>query len=303
MAETMAIERLRQFEIPGVVMFEPGGGGLPRARVATPRSRGEVYLHGAQVTGFEKQGERPLLFLSKASQFAPGKAVRGGVPICFPWFGPRKGDVAHGFARVTEWEVVDVATPPDGEVRLRFRLPKTAAVAGWPCFAAEFAVTMTEELAMQLSVTNESADEELEFEACLHTYLAVGDVTQVTIHGLENAPYLDKLQNPPPQRRETGPVRITAQTDRTYLDTTSTVVIRDPVFGRDIRIEKSGSESTVVWNPWTTQVLNDLGPGEYRGFVCVESGNVDRNRLRLWPGQTAELKVRLITGPYLEHNE
>ena len=130
MAETMAIERLRQFEIPGVVMFEPGGGGLPRARVATPRSRGEVYLHGAQVTGFEKQGERPLLFLSKASQFAPGKAVRGGVPICFPWFGPRKGDVAHGFARVTEWEVVDVATPPDGEVRAAIPVCQDSGCSG-----------------------------------------------------------------------------------------------------------------------------------------------------------------------------
>jgi D-hexose-6-phosphate mutarotase len=294
----MEIERLRQFQIPGLVVFESGEGGLPRARIETKQSRGEVYLQGAQVTAFQTLGDPPLLYLSQASQFAPGIAFRGGVPICYPWFGPRAGNVAHGFARITEWEVVEVAALPGGGASLRFRLPKTGPAAEFPDLAAEYTVTMTDKLALQLIVTNESADREREFEACLHTYLAVADVTQIAIHGLEDTLFLDKMQNPPPEQRAPGPIRIRSQTDRTYLDTASTVVVHDPVLRREIRVEKSGSMSTVVWNPWTTQVLSDLGPAEYKGMVCVESGNVDRNRVTLWPGKRSELKVVLSSTTY-----
>jgi len=292
MPQPQAIETLRQFEIPGVLSFIPGGGGLVKARVSTRWSEAEVYLYGAQVTGFQKKNEPPLLFLSRVSRFEPGKAIRGGVPICFPWFGPRAGDASHGFARITEWEVERASAVPEGGATLRFRLPEPANWREWSPIVAEFEATVTDQLTLQLAVTNGAKDQEFEFESCLHTYFAVGDVHQIWISGLESTPYLDHLQHEAP-RPEAAPVRITAQTDRTYLDASGPVEIHDPVLNRRIRIEKSGSRSTVVWNPWTTQPLPDFGPGEYEQMVCVESGNVGRNRVRLLPGQTTTMKVVL----------
>ena len=176
MENTILPGRLRKFEIPGRVTFANGSGGLPKINITTGRSTAEIYLHGAHVTGFQKNGEPPLLFMSRLSQFAAGKAIRGGVPVCFPWFGPREGDVAHGFARITEWDLIETAATPDGGVTVRFRLPSTAANAAWPAFRAEFVVTVTDQLAMELIATNESADRNFDFENCLHTYFAVGDI-------------------------------------------------------------------------------------------------------------------------------
>ena len=167
---TAVPERLRKFEIPGRVAFVNGSGGLPKINVTTGRSTAEIYLHGAHVTGFQKNGEPPLLFMSRHSQFAAGKPIRGGVPICFPWFGPREGDVAHGFARITEWDLIETSAAPDGGVTVRFRLPPTAANAAWSAFRTEFVVTVADQLTMELIATNESADRNFDFENCLHTY-------------------------------------------------------------------------------------------------------------------------------------
>ena len=270
MPDNNVLRNLRRFEIPGVLAFDLGQGGLPKASVRTPWSQAEIYLHGAQVTGFQKDGEPPLLFLSPASRFAAGKAIRGGVPICFPWFGSRPGDVAHGFARITDWTVIGAAALPDGGATLRLALPNTAASQAWPPFKAEFTVTMRDRLAMELAVTNQADDRDFEFEECLHTYFAVGDIGEVFITGLERAPYLDKTAADASRIESGEAIRITAQTDRTYFDTAGTVEIHDPVLHRKITVQKSGSASTVVWNPWTTQVLPDLGPEEYRRMLCVE---------------------------------
>ena len=290
-------ERLRKFEIPGHVTFANGSGGLPKINITTGRSTAEIYLHGAHVTGFQKNGEPPLLFLSRLSQFAAGKAICGGVPVCFPWFGPREGDVTHGFARITEWNLVETAATTDGGVTVRFRLPSTAANAAWPAYRAEFVVAVTDQLAMELIATNESADRNFDFENCLHTYFAVGDILDVSIAGLKGAHYLDKTDKNARKLESADAIRITAETNRVYPDTPGTVEIRDAKFRRTIRVDKSGSAATVVWNPWTTQLMPDFDPAEHRQMVCVESGNVGQNKLSLAPGKTAGLKVVLSSRP------
>jgi D-hexose-6-phosphate mutarotase len=282
----------KQLEIPGVITFERGGGGLPRIKVETAASRAEIYLHGAQVTGFQKNVESPLLFLSRLSQFAADKPIRGGVPICMPWFGPRAGDVMHGFARITEWEVIETAASPKGGATVRLRLPDTPAKAAWPAFSAEYFVTVTDRLGMELVVANRS-DRPFEFENCLHSYFAVGDIRDVSLTGLKSAHYLDKTENGARKLESAGAIRITSETNRVYLDTAHTVEIHDAKFRRKIRVEKSGSASTVVWNPWTTQRMADFGEEEYQQMVCVESGNVGQSQVTLAPGKTARLKVVL----------
>jgi D-hexose-6-phosphate mutarotase len=294
MENTILPGRLRKFEIPGRVTFANGNGGLPKINITTGRSTAEIYLHGAHITGFQKNGELPLLFMSRLSQFAAGKPIRGGVPVCFPWFGPREGDVMHGFVRITEWNLIEAAATPDGGVTVRFRLPSTAANSAWPAFRAEFVVTVTDQLAMELIATNESADRNFDFENCLHTYFAVGDIRDVSITGLNGTHYLDKTKDNARLLESADAIRITEGINRVYPDTPGPVEIRDTKFRRAVRIEKSGSASTIIWNPWTTQKMpDDFDPAEHKHMICVECGNVWQNKISLPPGKSTGLKVVL----------
>ena len=184
-------EKLRRLEIPGRVVIVNGHGGLPLVKITTPWSVAEIYLHGAHVSGFQKNGEPPLIFMSAKSFFAPGKPIRGGVPICFPWFGNRDGEPSHGFVRSAAWQLVKTSAAPDGTVTARFALPEIPGREAWKSLRAEFVVTVGDTLAMELIATNESRRETLEVENCLHTYFHVADIGAVTLTGLEAAPFDD----------------------------------------------------------------------------------------------------------------
>jgi D-hexose-6-phosphate mutarotase len=290
------ISSAKKHEIPGRVAITTGGGGLAKAVVTTPSGAAEIYLHGAHVTHFQKPGEPPLLFLSRKSWFAPGRPIRGGVPICFPWFGNRAGEPSHGFARLTEWQLVKSAAAPDGTVTLHFALPPVPGRDAWKSLRAEFIVTVADALTMELIASNDSCDAPLEIENCLHSYFQVGDIAAVSITGLQNAAFDDFAFDANGARRDgaPSPLRITQETNRVYPDHTGVVEIHDDAFKRIIRVEKRDSHSTVVWNPWTTQKLpDDFDPAEHRNMVCVESGNVKQNKIVLGPGKTAALKVVL----------
>jgi glucose-6-phosphate 1-epimerase len=297
METTIIPERWRKLEIPGRITLASGNGGLPKINLTTDRSTAEIYLQGAHITAFQKNGEPPLLFLSRLSQFAAGKAIRGGAPICFPWFGPREGDVMHGFARTTEWEWIESAARAGGGVTIRLRLPATPAKAASPEFRTEFVVTVADTLTMELIATNPSPDRSFDFENCLHTYFAVGDIAQVSLAGLKGAHYLDKTDQGARKLESADAIRITAETNRVYLDAPGPVEIHDAKFRRTVRVDKSHSASTVVWNPWTTQLMPDFDPAEHRQMVCVESGNVGQNKIALAPGATTTLKVVLGSHP------
>lgn len=288
-------ERLKRFEIPGRVTVLEGNGELRKIEVTTDWSTAEIYLHGAHVTDFQKKGEPPLLFTSQFSRFAEGQAIRGGIPVIFPWFGAREGAGAHGFARTTEWELHEATTVPDGGVSLRFGFPGCAESAMWPAFAANYVVTVTDTLTLELIVTNSSGGQDLVFENCLHTYFAISDSNNVSVIGLKGASYYDKVDHFAQKADGADALRITAEEDRIYFDTTGAVEILDPGLRRKIRIEKSGSASTVVWNPWTarSQQMSDFGNDEYKQMLCVESGNVAKNKVTLPPGKSSVLKVVL----------
>ena len=294
------IEQLRTHEIPGCVALAEGNGGLPKIIVTTKFSAAEIYLHGAHVTHFQKNGGPPLIFMSRKSHFAPGKPIRGGVPVCFPWFGNRDGGPSHGFARILPWEMVATSTAQNGAVTLRLRLPKNSVKPEWSALKTEFFITVADTLTMELVATNESADKSLEIESCLHTYFHVGDITQVSISGLEGLPFDDFAFGANGARcpASDATLRITQETNRVYPNHAGAVEIRDQDLKRTIRVEKFNSNSTVVWNPWTTQKLpGDFDPAEYRQMVCVESGNVKQNKISLAPGKTASLKVVLSSRP------
>lgn len=290
----------RKQEIPGHAAVVSGQGGLPKIVLTAKSSAAEIYLHGAHVAGFQKNGEPPLLFMSAQSRFAAGEPIRGGVPICFPWFGPRAGGPAHGLARILPWNLVETSAALGGRVAVRLQLPKQLLKPEWSALKTEFVVTVAETLTMELTATNESADTAVEIENCLHTYFYVGDVARISISGLEGLPFDDFAGGANGARRAADPsaVRITQETNRVYPDHAGTVEIHDEALRRTVRIEKFNSRSTVVWNPWTTQPMpNDWGATDHRQMVCVESGNVKQNKISLAPGQTTALKVALSSRP------
>lgn len=273
-----------------------GHGNLPMLKIHTPWSSAEIYLHGAHITHFQKNGEPPLLFLSRKSRFAAGEAIRGGVPICFPWFGPHDGGPAHGLARISQWDLANAAAAPDGHVTVRLQLPQHLLPPEWSVLKTELVVTVADTLTMELVATNQATDKTLEIENCLHTYFHVGDIAQASISGLEALPFNDFASgaNGAERPAENSILHITKETNRVYPNHTSAVEIRDENLNRIIHVEKFGSHSTVVWNPWTTQKLpGDFDPAEHKNMVCVESGNVKQNKMFLEPGQSSALKVAL----------
>jgi glucose-6-phosphate 1-epimerase len=284
--------------LPDGVRIEKGSGGLERITLATPGGEGHVYLHGAQVTHFQPAGARPVLWMSRRSFFEggrPGKPIRGGVPICFPWFGPKAGAgapssaPAHGVARLLPWTFADAAVDEHGNARATLRLDSDEYTRGlYPHdFSATFRVTVGAQLKMELAVTNTGAAS-MAFEEALHTYFALSDVRRIGITGLEGAPYLDKVEAFARKRGEAGPIAIAAETDRVYPGALGTVTIVDSDWQRRIVVHKSGSATTVVWNPWVdkARAMPDFGDDEWKEMVCVESANAGDDVVTLAPGAT-----------------
>ncbi len=283
----------------GRVAFLDGQNELPMLEISTAWSTAELYLHGAHVTQFKKKDEPPLLFMSQCSRFTEGQPIRGGIPVIFPWFGPREGLPQHGFARLLTWDLKELVPAADGSVSVRFRLPDCPEASTLPPFSADYIVAVKDFLTLQLLITNLSPDEVLTFENCLHSYFEVGDCTAISIHGLEGASYIDRVDNFARKTQAAHPIRIDSEVNRTFSNAPGPVEIHDARFGRKILVEKQGSASTVVWNPWIakSQQMPDFGNQEYERMVCVESGNVAPNEIKLPPGQTSTLTVRLSTEP------
>jgi glucose-6-phosphate 1-epimerase len=287
-----------EFGIASAVKFVGGNGGLTKAVITTPGAVAEVYLHGAHVTHFQPTGQPPVLFMSGKSQFAAGKAIRGGVPICFPWFGNLAGHPeapAHGFARTSEWLIARMQRRSDGSVTIvllsNWDLPPDSP---WSGLGASYSITVGSSLKMELNVSRKSG-QPITVEQALHSYFHVGDVRQVAVTGLANTRYLDKLQANRELTEGEAPVRIAAETDRIYLDTTAVCEIADPVLKRKIIISKTGSTATVLWNPWIAKAkaMPDFGDDEWPGMLCIETCNVGTSAVKLTAGESHTMTAEI----------
>lgn len=275
------IDRLNErFAVAGHVTFEAGEGGMPRAVVSNDLARASVYLHGAHVTSFQPRGHAPVLWTSELAEFRAGKAIRGGIPLVWPWFGPHPTDASlpqHGFARVAQWRVASARALDDGCTEVVFELSDDAATrALWPHpFALELRVTVGERLEVAFSSRN-TGTEPVEVGAALHSYLFVGDVTTARVAGLDGREYVDQTDRRL-VKRQRGPLAFAGEVDRVYLDTPDECVVADPILGRRIRVAKSGSRTTVVWNPWEEKArkMVDFPDDHYTTMVCVEAANAE----------------------------
>lgn len=255
------------------------------------------------MTAWTPAGAEPVIWMSGGSIFSEGEPIRGGVPVCFPWFGPGlTGDrtPAHGFARLTPWGLVGASETGDGAVTLTFAF-STADATGVPGaddypadMTARYDVTFGSGLELRFTVT--AGAEPVVVEEALHTYLAVGDVRQARVDGLDGSTYLDKVAQE--SRTQSGDVTFTEETDRVY-SSTATVRVHDPLLGRVVTIEKSGSGSTVVWNPWIQKAasLPDYLDDEWPGMVCVETANALDDALHLDPGESHTLTATISVTP------
>lgn len=287
----------QQFAIAGQLEFAAEANGMAVARIANRHAQSAIALQGAHIMAFQPNAEAPLIWLSPAAKLAPGKSIRGGVPVCWPWFGAHatgNSFPAHGFARAVPWQVAASIALPDGSTRITFELPQSVIPsAQWPhACRVRLIVTAGKTLAVEL-ITENTGNVPFKIGEALHTYFAISDVDNIRITGLEDCAYLDKMDDWK-RKTQTGAVTITSEVDRLYLNTEADCLIEDIGMKRRIRIAKRGSRSTVVWNPWSEKAakMGDFGSDTgYRGMVCVESVNAAENVVSVAPGATHALSV------------
>lgn len=271
--------------------------GMDKLIVDNPLAYCEVYLHGAHITEFKaKTATQGLLWLSPKAVFARDKAIRGGIPICWPWFGAHptdKNQPAHGFARVSLWRLTQAKALDCGGTELCLTLTDNAETRCiWPFrFTLEYTIKVTEQL--EVSLVHINTDKQpVSIGGALHSYFKVGEIAQVQIAGLAGATYLDKLADGQ-ACTQSGEIRVAAEVDSVYLDCANDCTLKDRALGRTISICKQGSDSTIVWNPWLrkSQQMADMSDDGYRHMVCIEAGVV--NGKALAPGEQCELAQRI----------
>jgi len=288
------------FAIKDIAAIVPGNDGLPKIQITSPSASGEIYLHGAQVTSWRPTGSEEVLFTSERSRWEDGRAIRGGIPVCFPWFRGKADNPeapAHGFARTRSWKLEGIGHQ-EGTVTVTLATESDDFTRRW--WPHDVRLVLRVEIGLQLklalTVFNTGASS-FRFEEALHTYHHVGDVTQVSVTGLDGVMFLDNTDGNH-EKVQDGDVVMTAQTDNAYLNTSSTLTLTDPVLQRKLRIEKRNSLTTVVWNPWDTgaKSMTDLGDEEWRKMACVEASNILSAAVTLAPSDahTMEASIAII---------
>jgi glucose-6-phosphate 1-epimerase len=286
----------QEYGIAGKVKLKAGSGDLPFVELNCDHGSALVALQGGHLLSWIPRGEQPVIWLSKDAKFAPGKSIRGGVPVCWPWFGPHPREEnfpAHGFARTVSWQVIGTEDCGDGGVRLVLSLEQNDATRRYWPFSTELTMRISLGAALEIElITRNTGETPITVSEALHTYFEVGDVREIAIRGLEDCEFLDKVDGGK-SRRQQGPVTIDGECDRVYLNTISDCLIDDPGLNRRIRISKRGSRSTVVWNPWQAKAakMGDLGEEGFLKMVCVESANAADNAVSIAAGEEHHLAV------------
>ncbi len=267
---------------------------LPCLRVHHPKASALVALQGAQLLEYTPFDAKPVIWLSDQAEFKQGKSVRGGIPVCWPWFGdarknpesvqqhlPEGNLPAHGWVRNKPW-LLDAADSNENHVYLKFRYPSTTWPAPFPD-GIEVSLEMWIGSELKLSLTTFNGSEQtLHFSQALHSYFAISDVKQAQICGLEGVTFLDTLDDWQ-EKSSDQPICIRGETDRIYLDTPEEILVNDSGWERSISIQSADARSAVVWNPWIEKGkrLSQFGEESYRGMVCVETGDVMENAMAL----------------------
>lgn len=292
----MNIEQLNSDHgIANQLQFSNGKGDLPVIKIANPHAQALISVYAGQVLSYHPtSATADLMFLSEKAYYQTGKAIKGGTPICWPWFGPDPeglGRASHGFVRNRLWTVQSTATTPDQETKVKLGLvdtPETREI--WPhAFELSIEITVGKTLTIDLSTRN-TGDQPFTITQALHTYFNVGDIAPVQVGGLENTNYIDKVDGGA-QKHQSGLITITEEVDRVYTDVSPTLVIEDPTLKRKIHIKSTGSKTAIVWNPWVENAakMADLEDDDYKQMICVETANAANDVIDIAPGTAASI--------------
>lgn len=292
-----------KFGIEGIAHVVAGKGDLPAVVVSSPVAQGAIFLHGGQVTSWiPARTGADALFVSRQAVWRPDRAIRGGIPVCFPWFGAHPTNPrapSHGFARLREWRL-DSIVQHDDEVAVTVDHSSDATSRElWPHdFHLRLRVAFGTSLQIDLTVTNPGR-ETFSFEEALHTYFAVDDIRSTSVSGLDGARYLDTVGGIREMQQQ-GDIRFEAETDRIYF-ATGGATITDSSRPRRITVNKKNSGNTVVWNPWIARAtaLADFGDDEWMQMLCVETCNVRDEAIVLDAGQSHTMTVSVAVSDYV----
>lgn len=286
------------------VTFYQDSVGLKFLEIDNDFATAKIAMQGGHVMSWQpKHTAEPVLWLSDHARYVHGRSIRGGVPICWPWFGAHPTDSSlcpHGFARVMPWDLMESSTLEDGSTQLVLQIihtPVAQKQLSYP-YTLTLTIEIGDTLKMALSTTNRGNQPFMIGEA-FHTYFNVSDIEQIALSGLEGSEYSDKVWNYDRYTQQ-GLVRFKGEFDRVYVNTKDVCVIEDPGFNRIIRIAKSGSNSTVIWTPWEEKAhqLGDMGNDDsWRKMICIESANALENMVMIPPGQTHTLAIEYDTQP------
>jgi glucose-6-phosphate 1-epimerase len=275
--------------LPDCITLEEPTPGYPVYVIRHAAASARVAVNGAHVMEWTPAGQtQPVLYMSPDAVLQNGKAIRGGIPVCWPWFGGHVSDPTkpmHGIARILPWELVR-ADEQGSQVTMLFRLQSNHETrALWPHdFTCHLGISFGAKLEVSL-MTHNTSDAAMVITEALHTYLSVGDISKVTVSGLTDARFLDTVGTPAMREGEEADITFDREVDRQYVSP-SGVVVDDPAWGRKLTINKLGSGTTVVWNPWIekSKRLADLPDEAYHGFLCVEAANAGESAVRISPG-------------------
>ena len=267
------------YGISGQLEFVSGKGDFPFIQITNDQATALISVYGGQVLSFQPKGvSQDVMFLSENAYYKVGKAIKGGAPVCWPWFGPDPegaGRPSHGFARNRAWQVLGTEALATGATKVTLGFSETEDTqALWPHafdLAIEVVVGTTLDMAL---VSRNKGDAPFNITQALHTYLTVGDITQTTVEGLDGTSYIDKVDGGQ-VKPQSGAVAIASEVDRIYTGVPSELVIQDAALNRRIRVTSKGNKTAVVWNPWTeiSVKMADLEDDDYTRFICVETTN------------------------------
>lgn len=286
----------RRFSIGEELLFTDRGNGFLVAEISNMHCSASIALNGAHLLSWIPRGEEPAIWISEDATFENGRSIRGGIPVCWPWFGAHPIDSSypdHGFARTSIWEITTTDQHEDGSISIDLKLDVPAGYPLWP-FATGCVISFRLGNTLDISLTTHNYSlEPLIIGQALHTYFNIGDIYRCKLHGLEGRNYLDKPSGFS-RKQQHGEITFNGEVDRIYLDTPEQCLIEDSVLKRTIRIEKTGSRSTIVWNPWIQRAaeMGDLGENGYRNMLCVESANAAQDVVTLAPQANHTLGIR-----------
>ena len=291
----MNFDELSRYEIDGELQFIEIEHGFVYAEINNARAHATVSTYAGQLLSYRpKDQQDDLLYVSDKAYYEEGKAIRGGIPVCWPWFGPdpeNRGRPAHGFVRNRQWQVSGSESLADGSTKIILSITDNEATRTlWPHpFRLDIELTVGDTLGVVL-VTHNTGTDSITISQALHSYFQVGDITRVRVLGLDGIHYLDKVDDSA-RKTQTGPLAISGEVDRIYTGVTGDLSIEDASLERKIAIASSGCSTIVVWNPWSeiAASMADLDADDYLRMLCVETANAGPETVTISAGDCYRL--------------